>query len=83
MIAASLLTQAAPLPEVKFSQWLSAKEISAEFGVDQNTVYRWWQEGLPTGREIPRHYVRRRGFREYLFHPQVLEFLRAAQAELD
>lgn len=71
------------LPQLSFEQLLSAKQIAAEFGVDEDTVLRWWHEGLPTGEEIPRTMMRRRGFRDYLFFPQVLDFIRQAQARLD
>jgi len=71
------------LPQLSFEKLLSAKQIAAEFGVDENTVYRWWHEGLPTGRDIPRHYMRRRGFAGLLFYPQLIDFIRAEQATLD
>lgn len=71
------------LPKLSFEQLLSAKQVAAEFGVDENTVYRWWHEGLPTGKEIPRHYMRRRGFAGYLFYPQVIDFIRSEQDSLD
>jgi len=70
----------APLP---YEKLLSAKQIGAEFGVDEDTVLRWWHQGLPTGKEIPARYMRRRGFYGYLFHPQVLDFIRAEQNTLD
>lgn len=71
------------LPEVPMEKFLSAKEIGAQFGVDEDTVLRWWHQGLPTGKEIPREYHRRRGFFGHLFHPQVLDFIRREQETLD
>lgn len=71
------------LPLLSFEKLLSAKQVAAEFGVDEDTVLRWWHLGLPTGHEIPRDYMRRRGFRDYLFYPQVIQFIRQAQATLD
>lgn len=71
------------LPPVRYEQMLCAKQVAAEFGVNENTVYRWWHEGLPTGREIPRRYMRRRGFIGLLWHPAVLDFIRAEIATLD
>jgi len=75
--------QQTELPALPFEKLLSAKEVAAEFGVDEDSVLRWWHEGLPTGREIPRRYMRRRGFAGYLFFPQVIEFIRAEQNSLD
>lgn len=71
------------LPEIKPEAWLGAKQVAAEFGVDEDTILRWWHQGLPTGKDIPRHYMRRRGFRDYLFHPEVISFIQAQQASLD
>jgi hypothetical protein len=71
------------LPALPYEKLLSPKQVAAEFGVDEDTMLRWWHEGLPTGREIPRAYMRRRGFWGYLFYPQVVEFIRAEQATLD
>ena len=71
------------LPEVPIGQWLSAKQVAAEFGVDEDTILRWWHGGLPTGRDIPREYHRRWGFFRHLFHPQIIEFIRQQQALLD
>ena len=67
------------LPQLPYERLLSCKEVAAEFGVDQDTVLRWWHQGLPTGRDIPPHYMKRRGFRDYLFHPRVIEFIRQEQ----
>ncbi len=68
---------------VSWGQMLCAKEIAAEFGMHENTVYRWLHEVPPTGRDIPREYVRRRGFPDYLFHPAVLDYIRSEMASLD
>lgn len=76
----------APQPDLaplSFEKLLSAKDVAAEFGVNEDTVLRWWHQGLPTGKEIPRRFMRRRGFAGYLFFPQVIEFIRAEQASLD
>ena len=67
------------LPALPFERWLAAKQVGAEFNVSDETVRRWYHCGLPTGREIPARYVRRRGFGEYLFHPAVIELIRAEQ----
>ena len=73
----------AALPLVRQEEWLCSKQVAAEFGVDSDTMLRWFHEGLPTGRDIPRHYMRRRGFAEYLFHPAIVEFIRVEQDSLD
>ena len=70
------------LPGVPLEEWLGAKQVAAEFGMNEDTVLRWWHEGLPTGKDIPHQYMRRRGFRGYLFHPAVIEFIRAEQESL-
>jgi len=69
------------LPALPYERWLAAKQVGAEFNVSDETVRRWYHLGLPTGREIPEKFVRRRGFGEYLFHPAVLEFIRQQQQE--
>jgi hypothetical protein len=69
------------LPNLEFAQLLSAKEIAGQFGVDEDTVLRWWHQGLPTGKTIPRRFMRPRGFAGYLFDPAVLDFIRAEQAK--
>lgn len=69
------------LPALAFDQWLTPKEVGAIFGVDGDTFLIWWHCGLPDGLgDIPLHYMRPRGFRNYLFHPAVIDFIRAAQA---
>jgi hypothetical protein len=68
------------LPHLPVEKLLSAKQVGGEFDVSDDTVLRWYHTGLPTGKEIPERFVRRRGFGEYLFHPAVLEFIRAEQA---
>ena len=70
------------LPDLPFENWMGAKQVAAEFGVNEDSVLRWWHEGLPTGKDIPREYVRLRGFRNWLFHPRVVDFIRGGQAEL-
>jgi hypothetical protein len=71
------------LPDLPCENYLGAKQLAAEFGVDQDTVLRWWHEGLPGGLgDVPDRYMRRRGFRDHLFHPQVIEFIRAEQSKL-
>jgi len=68
------------LPNLPFEKWLGAKEVGAQLGgVSDETVRRWYHVGLPTGKEIPERFVRRRGFGEYLFHPSVIEFIRGEQ----
>jgi hypothetical protein len=37
------------LPNVPLDLWLYAKEIAAQFNVNEDTVIRWWQQGLPGG----------------------------------
>ena len=71
------------LPKLDFTKLLSAKQIAAEFGVDDDTVLRWWHQGLPTGKDIPREFMHRRGFRDYLFDPKVIGFIRAEQNSRD
>ena len=73
----------ADLPQLNFNELLSAKQIAAHFGVNEDTVLRWWHEGLPTGDEIPRALRRRRGFRDYLFERQVVAFIQEAINRLD
>lgn len=70
------------LPKLAFDRWLTAKQIGAALSVDEDTVLRWWHQGLPTGKEIPQRYMRRHGFKEYLFHPSVIDFIRAEQSAL-
>jgi hypothetical protein len=70
------------LSDVPLEKWLGAKQVAAEFGVNEDTALRWWHEGLPTGKDIPEQFMRRRGFRDYLFHPAVIEFIRAEQGAL-
>jgi transposase len=41
------------LPPIPDAAWLSAKQVAAEFGVNEDTVLRWWHQGLPTGRDRP------------------------------
>lgn len=69
------------IPNLPFEKWLGAKEIGAEFGVSDETVRRWYHIGLPTGKEIPEQFIRRRGFGEYLFHPKAIDFIRAQVSE--
>jgi hypothetical protein len=70
------------LPQIPIEQWLSAKQVAVEFGVNEDTVLRWWHQGLPTGRDIPDRYVKRRGFKDYLFRPEVVEFIRSEQSQV-
>lgn len=70
----------ADLPNLPFEKLLSAKEVGAEFGVTDKTIYRWWHEGLPNGHEIPRHFMRRKGWDGILFYPQMIAWIRAEQA---
>ena len=76
-----------PKPEsttkVAWEKLLSAKQVAGEFGVDEDSVMRWWHCGLPTGKDIPRELMRRRGFAGYLFLPEIVDFIRAEQARLD
>jgi len=67
---------------VPFEKYLGAKQVAAEFGVNEDTVLTWWHCGLPTGKDIPSQYMRRRGFRDYLFHPALIYFIRAEQSRL-
>jgi hypothetical protein len=60
-----------------------AKAVGAEFGVNEDTVLRWWHRGLPTGQKIPDEYHRRRGSFVHLFHPIIIDFIREQQALLD
>jgi transposase len=64
-------------------QWISAKQVGAEFGVDADTVLLWWKNGLPTGLKIPRQFHRRRGSRGHLFRLEAITFIRNQQASLD
>ena len=68
------------LPNIPVDQWLTAKQIGAELFVDEDTVLRWWHQGLPTGKDIPPRFMLRHGFKEYLFHPAVLDFIRQEQS---
>ena len=65
---------------VPIEQWLTAKQIGVEFCVNEDTVLRWWHQGLPGGKAIPEDYMRRRGFKEYLFHPAVIDFIKQEQS---
>lgn len=77
------MAQAQPeLPNLPYEKLLSAKQVGAEFGVNEDTVLRWWHAGLPTGKEIPERLVKRRGFKDYLFYPQVVEFIRQEQSQM-
>lgn len=71
------------LPNLPYAKLLSAKEVGAEFGVDEDTVLRWWHQGLPTGKGIPHRFMRRRGFCQFLFHPEIVTFIRQEQVSLD
>jgi transposase len=75
------MPQAPDLPQIPDAAWLSAKQIAADFGVNEDTVLRWWHQGLPTGKDIPDHFVKRRGFKGWLFRPEVVEFIRAEQSQ--
>ena len=65
------------------SEWLSPKQVAAEFGVDEDTVLRWWHRGLPTGKKLPPEHMRRRGLNRYLFYPAVIAFIRREQESAD
>lgn len=69
------------LPNLPYEKLLSAKEVGAEFGASPQTVYRWWHEGLPNGHEIPRHFMRRKGWNGLLFHPQLIRWIREEQSK--
>jgi hypothetical protein len=70
------------LPDLPFEKWLNSKQVGGEFGVNEDTILHWWHVGLPTGKNIPEKFMRRRGFKDYLFHPKVIEFIRDEQLEL-
>ena len=70
------------LSEVPPVQWLTAKEVGAALGVNEDTVLMWWHQGFPTGGDIPREYHRLKGFRYHLFHPQLVDFLNLELAAL-
>lgn len=70
------------LPNLPYERLLSAKQVGAEFGVNEDTVLRWWHQGLPTGREIPDKFIKRRGFKDYLFHPEVIHFIKKEQSSM-
>lgn len=55
---------------LKVDEWLTAKQLADHFGRDQNSAYRWRQEG-----HIPDKFVRFAGFREMFFHPDVVRHL--------
>ncbi|HEV2331202.1 MAG TPA: hypothetical protein VGY56_20665 [Verrucomicrobiae bacterium] len=60
------------LPEVPIEQWLSAKQLAAEFFLNEDSAYRWRKSGT-----IPPDFVGRlKG--EYRFHPAIIPFLNAA-----
>jgi hypothetical protein len=71
------------LSEVAPEKWLTAKEVGAALGVNEDTVLRWWSQGFPNGREIPAQYHQRWGFVRHLFHPQLVDFLNRELAALD
>ena len=79
-MSASRTAESIELPEVPLEKWLSAKGISAELRVNEDTILFWWHHGLPTGKDIPREYMRPRGFAGYLFHPGIVNFIRSEQA---
>jgi hypothetical protein len=69
-----------PVPDERM---LSAKQVGAEFGVSEDAVLAWWHNGLPQNcGDIPEKFVRRRGFKDYLFHPAVLDYIRQKRSEL-
>src|SRR5208282_1652705 len=71
------------LPDVPIEHWLSAKAVGSEFGVNEDTILRWWSRGLPTGQRIPGEYHRQHGHHRHLFHAQIVSFIREQQALLD
>ena len=64
----------APMP---YERLLSAKQVGAEFGVTEDAVLNWWHCGLPQNcGEIPARFVVRRGSKDYLFYPEVVDYIR-------
>ena len=55
------------LSEVPFEKWLTAKQVAAHFGLDEQSAYRWVSEG-----RVPDRFIHYRGMRQYLFHPDLL-----------
>jgi Helix-turn-helix domain len=59
------------LSEVAFEKWLTAKQVAAHFGLGESSAYHWVNEG-----RIPERFIRYRGMRQYLFHPDLLLHLK-------
>ena len=69
-----------PLP---YERLLGAKQVGAEFGVSEDAVLAWVHHGLPRGcGKLPEKFIRRRGFKDFLFHPAVLDYIRRKIAGL-
>jgi hypothetical protein len=60
-------------------EWLTAKQLADQMGVDHDTVLRWRKHGLPSGSRIPEQMLRPHGNR-WRFAPVVVQFIEAEQA---
>ncbi len=58
------------LPNLPYTQWLTAKQLAAEFCLEEDSAYRWHDNGT-----IPTKFVKYCGTRRMLFHPCVVEYL--------
>jgi hypothetical protein len=59
----------APVP---LDRWLTAKQVAGHFALNEESVYRWRQEG-----KIPAQYFKLCGTRRLLFHPDAIALLQA------
>lgn len=60
-------TELAPLP---YDRWLTAKQLAAEFSLNEESAYRWRDSGI-----VPERFVKYCGSRRLLFHPETVRWL--------
>ena len=65
------------LPNVPFDQWLSAKQVAGEFGLKEDSAYRWHKKGF-----IPEEFVRCGRRRRFNFYPAIITHLEKTFAAL-
>jgi hypothetical protein len=58
------------LPDVPIEQWLSPKQLAAQFGLSPFSAYRWRSNG-----NIPPAYIKKFGNWRYKFHPAAVFLL--------
>jgi hypothetical protein len=58
------------LPALPYEKWLTAKELAGRFALQEDSAYRWHDDGT-----IPERFVKYCGTRRLLFHPHVIPYL--------